>query len=307
MCRLKHCLTMAFAAVLTVPVAAAAERSPGRDLVDVMGFVQNYEEGEVLCRELAAQMDVEAAAARSPDLLGGIKPTDSEWAEARALYIDQMKAACDQDIPAYTEAFVQALDATLTPTDLEALTDFYRSDLGRKFRDASLKANLATYRVMIQEAAAGTDYTAFGEAIAALIAKRTPTVAPEPAPKPVQTLVDATAALALSDRVMQAVVQGRAREAMDMLKPHTIAPDAQFDAMSEQIEKQQATIDARFGESLDYELLRNDAIGDSMNRAVFLHRFERSAMIWLFTWYRGKEGWVLTNVRFADDASLLFR
>ena len=278
---------MALAVLLTLPPAGAVEHSPGQALTDVMGFAQTYEDGEVLCMEKAAQTEVEKDMAANPDLLGGIRPTDAEWTEARALYVDLHKSACRYDIPVVAEAFTQALDASLSVPDLEALVAFYRSDLGHKFREASLHANMAAYRVMMQSESSNAAYAAFGEAIAGLLARRAP--APEPVPKPVQALPDATAAVALSDRIMKAVANGQARVALDMVKPHTSAPDAQFDAMVEQIRQQKPVVDSRFGESLGYELLRNDTIGDSLTRPVFLHRLERGGMVWLFTWYRGSE------------------
>lgn len=298
---------MSLLALVGPPLAVAAERSPGRELTEAMGFAETYAGAEALCVDKAARTDVGQEVAKNPDLLGGIRPADSEWAEARALYIDLLESACRQDTAAATEAFAQALDASRPVADLEALITFYRSDLGRKLREASLHANLAAYRVMLQSAAPDAVYAAFGEAIAGLLAKRTPAPTPEPAPKAVQSVPDATAAVALSDRLMKAIADGRAHEALDTLKPHTTAPDAQFDSMVEQIRQQKPAVASRFGESLDYELLRNDTIGGSLTRLVFLHRFERGAMIWLFTWYRGDNGWVLTNVRFADDVNLLFR
>lgn len=302
---LRSVLAIPLLALFTLPPAVAAERSPGRDLTEAMGFTETYTDAEALCMDEAARTDVEQEVAKNPDLLGGIKPTDSDWTEARALYVGLLESACKQDMAAATEAFAQALDASQSVADLEALIAFYGSDLGHKLREASRHANMAAYGVMLQAASADAAYAAFGEAIAGLLAKRAP--APEPSPKAVRALPDATAAVALSDRIMKAIADGRAREALAMLKPHTIAADAQFDAMVEQIEQQKSVVASRFGESLGYELLRNDTIGDSLTRPVFLHRFERSAMIWLFTWYRGNEGWVLISAKFADDANLLFR
>ena len=302
---LRSALAISLLALIALPPAVAAERSPGRDLTEAMGFTETYTDAEALCMDEAARTEVEQEVAKNPDLLGGIKPTDSDWTEARALYVGLLESACKQDMAAATEAFAQALDASQSVADLEALIAFYGSDLGHKLREASRYANMAAYGVMLQAASADAAYAAFGEAIAGLLAKRAP--APEPSPKAVRALPDATAAVALSDRIMKAIADGRAREALAMLKPHTIAADAQFDAMVEQIEQQKSVVASRFGESLGYELLRNDTIGDSLTRPVFLHRFERSAMIWLFTWYRGNEGWVLISAKFADDANLLFR
>jgi hypothetical protein len=64
---------------------------------------------------------------------------------------------------------------------------------------------------------------------------------------------------------------------------------------------------ARFGASIGYELLRNDTVGDSLQRTVFIHRFDKHAMAWMFIWYRGKDGWVLNNFSYVDNPAMLFR
>lgn len=46
---------------------------------------------------------------------------------------------------------------------------------------------------------------------------------------------------------------------------------------------------------------------DSLIRAVFLHRFERYALVWQFIWYRGGDGWVLAHLRYGDDTGAMFR
>lgn len=300
-------LALALTIVHVLQTVHAAERSPGQVLTEVIGFSESYDAGEAVCLEKVRQVDVEKQVAKTPDLLGGIKPSDPEWREAKALYIGLNEKACRYNKVAAAGAFARALDESQSMTDLEALIAFYRSDLGIKLREASLLANIASYRASFPEDTSEASYTAFGEAIANLLAKRAPSPAPEPEPKRAQAVPDATAALALSDEIMKAIVAGRIEEAMTMAKPHTGAPDAQFDAMIEQLRQQASPLASRFGKSVDHELLRNDTIGDALTRPVFLHRFDHGGMVWSFTWYRGSEGWTLINLRFADDVTLLFR
>ncbi|NZA24914.1 hypothetical protein H0E84_00805 [Luteimonas sp. SJ-92] len=85
------------------------------------------------------------------------------------------------------------------------------------------------------------------------------------------------------------------------------APEVGLDAVIEHAEAQRPTMDARFGESLDYELLRNDSIGGSLIRVVFVHRFEKHAVPWQFVWYRGGDGWLLNSFSFTDDLAQLLR
>jgi hypothetical protein len=47
--------------------------------------------------------------------------------------------------------------------------------------------------------------------------------------------------------------------------------------------------------------------GEHANEAIFLHRFERHAVVWQFLWYRGKDGWLLSNISYTDQLPQLFR
>lgn len=304
---LRTSLIVSLGTLAACPAAGAAEPTPGQVLTDLIGLAQTYDVGEEVCMEMAKQVDVEKQVANTPDLLGGIKPTDPEWVEARALYVKLYQSGCRHDKAAAAEAFARALDESQSVADLEALIALFRSDLGVKLREASLVANSAAYRATMQTGTSEDAYDAFGEGIAELVTKRKPSPAPESIPKSVRALPDASTAVALSDTIVKAIVAGRAEEALETAKPYSSAPDAQFNAMIEQVKQQWSGVASRFGGSLDYELVRNDTIGDSLTRTVFMHRFERGAIIWLFSWYRGTDGWVLINLRFADDATLLFR
>ncbi|WP_165967408.1 DUF2059 domain-containing protein [Luteimonas aestuarii] len=302
-----HAMVVAVLAAGGLVPAMATERTAGERLTDISGFRESYQSGEDVCLERMAGIDPGQELAGNPDLLGGIVPSDPEWDAAWPLYLDLSRSVCQQDIDAAAAVFAQTLDAELSEGDLHALVAFYQTGLGQNYRAASLVANTATYRMLMESASSNANYAAFGEAIAGLVAARTAPPTKEPSQKTAIALPDADAAVALSDRAMRAVVEGRVADALEMVKPHTTTPDAQFDALLEQLEQQGPNIAARFGASDGYELLRNDTIGDSLVRPVFLHRFDNSAMIWLFTWYRGTQGWVMTGVRYADDVSLLFR
>jgi hypothetical protein len=115
------------------------------------------------------------------------------------------------------------------------------------------------------------------------------------------------AAVVLADQVMKQVSSGQLRQAVATAAPHAVVTDEQMETLVSQIEGQAESIKTRFGESLGYELLRNDTVGGFLQRTVFLHRFEKHAMVWMFLWYRGKDGWVLNNISYVDNPSLLFQ
>lgn len=85
------CLAMAG---LASPNIQADEPVHGKRLTHAMGYTQAFVDAEALCTQEMEQHDVEQNVATTPGLLGGIKPGDTDWAQARALYIDMLKTNC---------------------------------------------------------------------------------------------------------------------------------------------------------------------------------------------------------------------
>ena len=105
---------------------------------------------------------------------------------------------------------------------------------------------------------------------------------------------------------MVRVSSGDLRGGMELAKPYTIVPPAEFDAMIGQAELQMPMMVARFGQSVGSELVRNDSVGQSLMQIIQLHKFEKHATVWRFIFYRGNEGWVLNSFHYADDISGAF-
>ena len=119
-------------------------------------------------------------------------------------------------------------------------------------------------------------------------------------------LASADDAVKLTEDVMVRVSSGDLRGGMELAKPYTIVPPAEFDAMIGQAELQMPMMVARFGESVGSELIHNDSVGESLMQIIQLHKFEKHATVWRFIFYRGKEGWVLNSFHYADDISGAF-
>ena len=300
-------MTACLLAASTAAPAQAAEPSHGMRVTEALGFDQTFDDGITICHEKMAKYDLDAAIKSNPQLLGGIQRGEPEFAEAEAAYLAMTATYCDYDLAIGKAAFARALDDHLTPTEADALVAFYATDLGQRFRKASLAANIAANRVTEPRIDTEQAGALFGEKIAALVARKAPPASHERVIGATQALPSADAAVALSDRIMQHLVVGKAVEGFDLARPHAMVTKAQMDEFLQQVTTQQATWDARFGESTGYELLRNDTVGDSMIRTLFLHRFDEHAIVWYFIWYRGTKGWMLNRFVFLEDSTKLFQ
>lgn len=110
----------------------------------------------------------------------------------------------------------------------------------------------------------------------------------------------------VTDGVMARVGAGDIEGGLKAIRPHTIIPAAEFDAMLGQLPLQLPGISARFGASLGQEFIKEEKLGDSLARIIYIHKFEKHAMRWMFYAYKGKSGWVVNTFRFDDKWQELF-
>lgn len=302
-CAMTACLLVA----TTATPAQAAEPSHGMRLTEALAFDQSFEDGIMICHEKLAKYGLDSALKNDPQTLAGIQPGEPEFAEAEAAYNEMNASYCDYDQAKAKAAFARALDDRLTPADAEALVAFYATELGQRSIKAGLAASIESNRVTNPRVDSERATAIFGEKIAALVARRAQQASQERVLGAARALPSVDAAVAVSDRVMQHVVAGKAVEGFDLALPHALVTKAQMDEFTRQVTTHQATWDARFGKSTGYELLRNDTVGDSLVRTIFLHRFDEHAIVWYFIWYRGTKGWVLNRFVFLEDSTKLFQ
>lgn len=121
--------------------------------------------------------------------------------------------------------------------------------------------------------------------------------------QPVATPIDLRK---VTDQIMAQVGVGNVDAGLKLLKPHTIIPEAEFDAMAGQAKLQFPVVTQRFGGHLGYEFLREDRVGENLVRYTYIQRFDKHAMRWIFYTYRGKEGWVINTFLFDDKLQAVF-
>ena len=299
-------MTACLLAATTAASAQAAEPSHGMRVTEALAFDKTFEDGIMICHEKMARYDLDSAIKTNPQLLGGIQRGEPEFAEAEAAYNAMMASYCDYDQAEAKAAFAHALEDSLLPADAEALVAFYATELGQRFVKATQAANIASNRVTEPRVESEQSTAIFGEKIAALVARRAPPAGQERVVGAARALPSADAAVALSDRIMQFIVAGNPAEGFDLALPHALVTKAQMDDFNKQVKTHQDTWGARFGKSTGYELLRNDTMGDSLVRTIFLHRFDEHAIVWYFVWCRGTQGWVLSRFVFVEDSTKLF-
>ena len=121
-----------------------------------------------------------------------------------------------------------------------------------------------------------------------------------------ETLPTFTAAKEITDKAMTMIAGNDLEGGLKLLKPYLVIPAAEFDVMLGQATMQQPVISQRFGNSVGKEFIREDMVGDSLVRFIFTQKFEKTAIRWLFFYYKSPSGWVLNTFAYDDSFQLLF-
>jgi hypothetical protein len=117
---------------------------------------------------------------------------------------------------------------------------------------------------------------------------------------------DPAEAKQLTERIMSKVGGGDLEAGLRLAKPFLIIPTAEFEVMLDKLTMQQPMMAQRFGKNIGHEFIREEKVGQSLLRVVYIHRFEKHAMRWSFYFYRGSAGWNLNTFHSDDDIRQLF-
>ena len=108
------------------------------------------------------------------------------------------------------------------------------------------------------------------------------------------------------ERIMAKVGAGDIEGGLGLLKPMSIIPAAEFDAMIGQAKLQIPGMALRFGKTIGSEYIGQSSVGSSLIRFTYIQKFEKHGMRWVFFLYKGSDGWVINTFAFDDKLYELF-
>jgi len=120
-------------------------------------------------------------------------------------------------------------------------------------------------------------------------------------PSPETTLRMIADARSLCDEAMAHLHDGTPDRAFDRLEAHWAFSDDEMTQLLREVERTRAVVADRYGDALDYRLVREETVDEVLARFVYIERFERHGLRWRFTFYRGADGWSLNDVYFDDE------
>lgn len=108
----------------------------------------------------------------------------------------------------------------------------------------------------------------------------------------------------ITDKFFKMAQSGKFVEAYDQLFAGSQIPIQKPQAV-EALKRQTASVLPIYGNILGVEFNREEKIGESVVRLVYLLKLEKFPTVWEFYFYKPKSDWLLVNISFNEDFSLL--
>ena len=109
-----------------------------------------------------------------------------------------------------------------------------------------------------------------------------------------------------ADSVMAKVGEGDIGAAFAIMKPYTIVPATEFDAMTLNSKSARDQFGSRYGRSIGFEYVCERKVGESLLRLTYMEKTEKHVLPWYFYFYKGSNGWVLNSFLWNNRMSDLF-
>jgi hypothetical protein len=110
----------------------------------------------------------------------------------------------------------------------------------------------------------------------------------------------------VSEGIVASVAAGNYGGAIKDLRPLSVIAATDFDVFEAQFNSQQANLLRQFGSAAGYEFVREEKMGTRLIRYRYLVFHEKSAMHWLFIFYKSEKGWVISHFAFDGNAMTYF-
>ncbi len=104
----------------------------------------------------------------------------------------------------------------------------------------------------------------------------------------------------MAEKFFATVEKGKIGEAYDQLFQGSIIPVTKPQSV-ETMKKQTESGLSPFGKILGHEKIREEKVGTSIVRLVYVIKSEKFPTVWEFYFYRAKSEWVLGNLRLNDQ------
>ena len=108
------------------------------------------------------------------------------------------------------------------------------------------------------------------------------------------------------EEFMELIEANEINEAFELLGPYWIFPQEEWTDLQISTSQQMATIESRFGQTVGYDFVRAEVVGDTVLRLTYIQKRERHLIRWIFVFYKPYDRWILNACEWDDKIEALF-
>lgn len=116
-----------------------------------------------------------------------------------------------------------------------------------------------------------------------------------------KTLKDIPATQNLSTEVVALFAENKITKAVNLLVPYWPISDGEVEDFTTKTIKYFNIFDQNYGKPFGTVKVKNETIGEIALRETYFIQFEYTAVRLIFTYYKGKEGWILNSFKWDDS------
>jgi hypothetical protein len=109
-----------------------------------------------------------------------------------------------------------------------------------------------------------------------------------------------------SQEFLRVLITGRPFDAFALMKATVPDLESELEMTRQSTEQQFEALRPSFGKPIGYELIQTRSLGESVVRYDYLIKFEKNAGHFRLQYYRPRQVWIPSFIRFTDDISELF-
>jgi len=110
----------------------------------------------------------------------------------------------------------------------------------------------------------------------------------------------------LADKVMAQAGAGRTDDAYGTMSPYSLIDIRALEVARSHARSSRMAVEAQVGNSVGYEFIRSEKVGDSLIKLTYIEKTERQAIPWQFIFYKSPAGWGISAFSNGDNVDALF-
>ncbi|MBB5393879.1 MULTISPECIES: hypothetical protein [unclassified Herbaspirillum] len=110
----------------------------------------------------------------------------------------------------------------------------------------------------------------------------------------------------LTDKIMAQAGAGRTDDAYAAMSPYALIDIRALEAARVNARSTRMAIEAQVGNSVGYEFIRSEKVGDSLLKLTYIEKTEKQAIPWQFIFYKTPAGWAISAFSNGDNVDALF-